>query len=83
MRQVDDHLGDRVLVAIDAVRWRSGLPPRIEAVLAQVQLLPFPHAREDRMQIERSKVVALLAPFHAREVEHIVDQAPSGVRLRP
>ena len=74
-QEVHDNLRERVLVAAHRIRRRRGLPAGGESLLAQMQLVAFPGSRQDFVQIERPKIVALLFSFEPREIEDVVDQA--------
>ena len=72
--QVHEDLRERVVVADHGIGRRRGLPARAEAALLQVQRVAFPRAPDDRVQVERFALDALLLPLEPGEIEHVIDQ---------
>ena len=74
-QEVHNDLSQRVAVAIDEQRRPGHIAFELESVRFEVRAIGLHRFLHDTLQVALCEIVFLFAPFDAREVEHVIDQA--------
>ena len=68
-------MSQRVAIAIDEQGRPGQIALELESVRFEVRAIGFHRFLHDTGQVALCEIVFLFAPFNAREVQHVIDQA--------
>ena len=73
-QKIDDDLRHRIAVGVNGQAEAGQLALELESIVFQVRAIGLSGVARDRNEIAIAQVVFLFAAFHAREIEHVIDQ---------